>query len=721
MQEEDVAFDEMEQTQEDPVIQTQPDSQSTVEDESELWGRLTPCLSQTIAPVTLVKTKPEVTFGRNSDNEVIFPGFKISNFHAIIVWNGLENAASVITILDKSSNGTFVRVHQRRKIGKGQQRLLKDGNEVSFGVCVRSTENNGLYDYRFIFRDLVSSVEKRALFNSYDLSIELGKGSFATVYKALHRASGEWVAVKVIHETKRAGQTAAQASSREINVMEHLRHPNICQLREVFWNANGSIGRRSPRLHPANEGLSEDVTKHIVYQLCQALAYIHEKGITHRDLKPENVLLTLDDPPIVKVADFGLAKIVDSMTMLKTMCGTPSYLAPEVVTQQNSSGYDSLVDSWSVGVIMFSMLSNTTPFIESSVEDLRTRIAERIIEWTQLERLRLSEDALDFLRRLLEYDPRYRMKLSEALEHPWLKDYVFAHPIEYPSRGASSANSTSSLSQDVSMRTADQLSFTGEAEAVSQGFEHLKLNGSTPGIPAAANGNVDAVAQEEEEGEGRLTPSSTPPGLTLHKKGGLQRRADVLQQAEEAGQAPIEPSWEMVTFAQSQGQSQESDDLYRPASQPEASNANANTNAHASGSSTSGSGNVTPTPTKNANGKGLNKRVHSELTPLPEEMDGQARSEASSPLSSLDDSPRAPVSGPLRKKGRSAEDAPGAGTPSKTRPQGPSAGRRGRRGTSATTTTTRKVKAKVDSGSEDQAQPTPMGTRRSTRTKIGKR
>jgi hypothetical protein len=82
MQEEDVAFDEMEQTQEDPVIQTQPDSQSTVEDESELWGRLTPCLSQTIAPVTLVKTKPEVTFGRNSDNEVIFPGFKISEWRA---------------------------------------------------------------------------------------------------------------------------------------------------------------------------------------------------------------------------------------------------------------------------------------------------------------------------------------------------------------------------------------------------------------------------------------------------------------------------------------------------------------------------------------------------------------------------------------------------------------------------------------------------------------
>jgi serine/threonine/tyrosine protein kinase RAD53 len=84
------------------------------------------------------------------------------------------------------------------------------------------------------------------------------------------------------------------------------------------------------------------------------LSYIHSKGITHRDLKPENVLLTRDNPPLIKVADFGLAKVVDSLTMLRTMCGTPSYLAPEVVTDA-PDGYDNLVDSWSVGVIVFSM------------------------------------------------------------------------------------------------------------------------------------------------------------------------------------------------------------------------------------------------------------------------------------------------------------------------------------------------------------------------------
>lgn len=110
-----------------------------------------------------------------------------------------------------------------------------------------------------------------------------------------------------------------------------------------------------------------------------SLQYIHSQGIAHRDLKPENVLLTLDEPPQVKVADFGLAKAIDSLTMLRvgcslslgtnhqftkcpqTMCGTPSYLAPEVVQQNGNEGYQQVVDSWSVGVIVFSMFVSSAP------------------------------------------------------------------------------------------------------------------------------------------------------------------------------------------------------------------------------------------------------------------------------------------------------------------------------------------------------------------------
>ncbi|KAJ7782479.1 kinase-like domain-containing protein, partial [Mycena maculata] len=581
--------EDLQRTQEDQV-QTQPLTQEgDAEPTDKFFGYLNPC-SQALARVELFKDQPEVCIGRSPTNKVVFPGFKISNFHAIIRWNGIYGPTSVVTIEDNSSNGTFI---NGEKIGKGQNRILRDGCEVAFGVPVASKEHGGIYDYRFIFRDFVSTVIRREIYKYYDLSVELGKGSFATVYKALHMATSDWVAVKVIHETKRQPTPTSGSNpgnTREIKIMEHLAHPNICRqadrflsftltnsacrLREVFWNTNGSIDLVLELVEGGDlldfildhNGLSEGMAKHITYQLCQALSYIHGKGITHRDLKPENVLLTDNNPPIVKVADFGLAKIVDSMTMLKTMCGTPSYLAPEVVTQQNNSGYDSLVDSWSVGVILFSMLTNTNPFIETSVEDLKTRIASRHIDWTQLEMLKyqdsqggyygLSDEVQDFIHRLLDFDPRQRMKLGDALGHVWFKNFVFVYPeIDYP-RIASGSGTLS------------------------------------------------------EDAEGRLTPpSSTPPGLTLHKKGALQRRSEVLQQAAEAGRAPVEPSWEMVTYAQSQEQAQP-----QPQAQEEEEMTPSQEELYGPVSD------APPTPKAAAtNGKGARKRVHAELTPLPEE------------------------------------------------------------------------------------------------------
>lgn len=143
----------------------------------------------------------------------------------------------------------------------------------------------------------------------------------------------------------------------------------------------------------------------------------------------QNVLLTKDNPPKVKVADFGLAKFVDSLTMLRvrflfigslcclivwqTMCGTPSYLAPEVVRQENNEGYDNVVDSWSVGVIVFSMLvlrnflltqrdsiflnrlTNASPFIEDENQrDIRTRVSERTVDWGCLRNTNASVEGI---------------------------------------------------------------------------------------------------------------------------------------------------------------------------------------------------------------------------------------------------------------------------------------------------------------------------------------
>jgi len=240
--------------------------------------------------------------------------------------------------------------------------------------------------------------------------------------------------------------------------------------------------------------------------------------------------------------------VVDSLTMLRTMCGTPSYLAPEVVKQNNTEGYDNLVDSWSVGVIVFSMLTNAGPFIEDENQrDIRARILDRTIDWNTLFNKNLSEEAYTFIRGLLQEDPLKRLSLTNALDHPWLLSYTPVYPSERRPE------------KPIISRNAHSVTRAG----VTEDFIGMQLQGSTL----------------------ENTPRTAP----------LQRRSLVLSEAAETGNHIPEPSWEMIAYAASQDKADES-------------------------SSTA---------------KGVNKRLHAELSPLPEEvfddagMDGLSSDEPS--------------------------------------------------------------------------------------------
>ncbi|KAI0930029.1 hypothetical protein AcV5_006838 [Taiwanofungus camphoratus] len=411
---------------------SQPDYHAV---DAHLWGYLQPCSSRLVR-VDFLKIKSMYTVGRNGDpqngNDIVFPGMKISNFHCKIVWDGREDKRSAIMVMDLSSNGTFI---NGEKIGKGRHALLREGNEIAFGTAQPQPGNGGLEDYRFVYRHMAAGIPTQGLYAHYQLHEELGKGSFATVMKAMNRDDGQWYAIKVI-QTSKINRTDTQSTTmnkfaREISILEGLQHPNICQLKEVFfeeWTINLVLefvrGGDLLDYIIKNNGLREPEAQHLTYQICDALAYIHDKGIAHRDLKPENVLLTDDMPPRIKVADFGLAKVIDSQTRLRTMCGTPIYLAPEVLLQQNNEGYSPVVDSWSVGVIVFSMLTSSSPFIENTEEDMQTRIINRQVDWDSLRsngRI-VSSLAEHFMRRLLDVRPEHRMTLSAARRHPWLEE-----------------------------------------------------------------------------------------------------------------------------------------------------------------------------------------------------------------------------------------------------------------------------------------------------------
>ncbi|KAJ3886995.1 CAMK/RAD53 protein kinase [Lentinula edodes] len=393
------------------VKQTQPSSQGLGfgrEIHENVWGSFYP-LVKDMKEVNLFKPKLTYHIGRSLHNDVVFPGYKISNKHAEIIWDGRETKDSIIML------------------GKGVSRILPDGAEVAFGSPGPSS-TQPTEDYRFIFRHTASGQQQEdGFYGLYDSHDQLGRGTFASVVRCLERKTGILWAAKI--------------------------HPNICFLKETFITEERKLS--TALLHHdccwssdclsivlvlelieggdlleyilSSSGVSEEITQHITYQLCLALSYVHSLGIAHRDLKPENILLTKSNPPDVKVADFGLAKAIDSQTMLKTMCGTPAYLAPEIVTQTNMQGYDNLVDSWSVGAIVFSMLTNASPFIEDENQpDIRVRISTLI----------------DFIERLLNPDPAVRMTLEAALDHSWLQDYQVG-PSNANDRAGVSSNSAS--------------------------------------------------------------------------------------------------------------------------------------------------------------------------------------------------------------------------------------------------------------------------------------
>lgn len=518
----------------DPYPATQIDSQQATQlsepasqrpTETHLWGYLVPCSPQQ-RRIDFSREKHTYKIGRNRDqfigNDHLLSGMKISNQHCEIRWDGRDDKNSTITVYDNSSNGTFI---NGEKIGKGRYAVLKEGNEIAFGT---PQPNPGAADdYRFIYRHLAAGPPIEGLYAHYDITEELGKGSFATVMKAMCKENGHWYAVKMI-QTKnlkrsmtkqqpngdRVSVDASIALHKEVQILQKLQHPNICQLKEVFyepdyvhivleWIAGGDLLEYIIK----RGGLSEDETRHITYQLCEALAYIHSQGIAHRDLKPENVLLTTDNPPIVKVADFGLAKAIDSLTMLRTMCGTPSYLAPEVVQQNGNEGYQQVVDSWSVGVIVFSMLTNASPFIEPSyTSDVKTKILERTVDWSLLNTFQVSPLARDFIRRLLEPDPEMRLTLTDALSHDWLAPYAAEMRTKREQTATPPLSPVAQLPRDISMADAEQ----EDEPPSSQTSSHYAVPGAFP------SGSQDPTRA-------------------------LQRRRKVLAEARERGNEPPVP------------------------------------------------------------------------------------------------------------------------------------------------------------------------------------
>jgi 5'-AMP-activated protein kinase catalytic alpha subunit len=258
----------------------------------------------------------------------------------------------------------------------------------------------------------------------YRLERTIGKGSYGKVKLAVDLQTGQRVAIKFIARSSIRKPAHTIRIRREINLLTALFHGNIVGLygtletvtdiilvmeyvegADLFERIVGHADQRYP----------EDEARPIFEQIVAAMEYCHQHRVVHRDLKPENVMV--DSKGQVKLIDFGFANMYHPRGFLETNCGSPLYAAPEIVQGVRYIGPE--VDVWSLGVILFAILTGTLPFEDEQLKGLYSKICAGTFTMPNY----LSTGAKDLIRSMLNTDPRQRITISQVARHPWLRGF----------------------------------------------------------------------------------------------------------------------------------------------------------------------------------------------------------------------------------------------------------------------------------------------------------
>lgn len=262
--------------------------------------------------------------------------------------------------------------------------------------------------------------ERNLLFGKYELGRLLGKGTFAKVYYAKQLTTGESVAIKVISKDQVKKEGMMDQIKREISVMRLVRHPNIVELKEIMATKTKIFfvmeyikgGELFAKI--AKGKLKEDAARKYFQQLISAVDFCHSRGVYHRDLKPENLLL--DEEGNLKVSDFGLSALPENLHndgLLHTQCGTPAYVAPEVLRRK---GYDGAkADIWSCGIILYVLLAGFLPFQDENIMKMYRKVSMAEFNFPPW----FSHESKRFISKLLVADPDKRITISSIMRVPW--------------------------------------------------------------------------------------------------------------------------------------------------------------------------------------------------------------------------------------------------------------------------------------------------------------
>lgn len=375
-----------------------------------------------VQPAHMYLTQNNLCFNLHGQKgkEKIIPWKDISGIQKRNTAKVIPNAIVISTVDHQEFFFSFLNRHQ---VYKAMYTLWKStGQEATTWSNLQESkdlQNNDLPD------EGIRPIKDVKIESVYQFKKDLGSGAFSVVKLAENRKTGEQFAVKVVDKVA-VGREKKEMLEREIDILSRIQHPGIVSVLEIYEAdkylylvmelATGgelfdSIVKRGK--------YSEKDAARITREIAEAVNYLHSKGIVHRDLKPENLLLSDEsENSHVKIADFGLSKMMDAQAVLQTACGTPGYVAPEVLMGE---GYHQEVDIWSIGVVMFILLCGYPPFYAETNTKLFDKIMGGKYAFASPYWDKISESAKDLIRHLLVVDPKKRYTSDQILQHPWIK------------------------------------------------------------------------------------------------------------------------------------------------------------------------------------------------------------------------------------------------------------------------------------------------------------
>ncbi|KAJ4719184.1 Non-specific serine/threonine protein kinase [Melia azedarach] len=329
------------------------------------------------------------------------------------------------------------------------------------------------------------------LTEKYEVGRLLGQGTFAKVYYGRSIGTNQSVAIKVIDKDKIVRVGLVDQIKREISIMRIVRHPNIVHLYEVMATKSKiyfvmEYAKGGELFNKVSKGkLKEDVARKYFHQLINAVDFCHSRGVYHRDIKPENLLL--DENENLKISDFGLSALADCKRqdgLLHTTCGTPAYVAPEVI---NRKGYDGeKADIWSCGVVLYVLLAGYLPFHDSNLMEMYRKIGKaefRCPHW-------FPPDVRRLLFKILDPNPSTRISISKIRESAWFRKGLNPKPnkneteskeVASHDAGASGPQESSSIAAEVKQELVQLPNLNAfDIISLSAGFDLSGFFGENP-------------------------------------------------------------------------------------------------------------------------------------------------------------------------------------------------------------------------------------------------